>query len=76
MSGFGPILAVKLYRVTLEPTPAVPALPCLDHEAMLHEGVAPHVAVYIQDGSSGESAKESARADASLTTSLASVRMR
>ena len=54
MSGFGPILAVKVYRVTLEPTPAVPALPCLDHEAMLHEGVAPHVAVYIQDGSSGD----------------------
>ena len=54
MSAFGPILAVKLYRVRLEPVPTVPALPCLDHEAMLHEGVAPHVAAYVQDGSSGD----------------------
>ena len=34
---FGPVLAIKLYRLTLDPTPAVPLLPCLDHEAMLHE---------------------------------------
>ena len=37
---FGPVLAIKLYRLTLDPTPAVPLLPCLDHEAMLHESVA------------------------------------
>lgn len=51
---FGPILAVKLYRVTLEPAPPVPVLPCLDHEAMLHEAVAPHAAAYVQDASSGD----------------------
>jgi hypothetical protein len=54
LSAFGPILAVKLYRIRLEPSPDVPVLPCLDHEAMLHEGVAPHVAAYVQDGSSGD----------------------
>jgi hypothetical protein len=51
---FGPVLAIKLYRLTLDPTPAVPLLPCLDHEAMLHESVAPHVAAYIQDATSGD----------------------
>ena len=51
---FGPVLAVKLYRLTLDPTPPVPILPCLDHEAMLHETVAPHAAAYIQDASSGD----------------------
>jgi hypothetical protein len=51
---FGPVLAIKLYRVTLDPTPPVPILPCLDHEAMLHETVAPHAAAYIQDASSGD----------------------
>jgi hypothetical protein len=35
--------------VTLHPVPSVPLLPCLDHEAMLHETVAPHVATYLQD---------------------------
>ena len=54
MAGFGTTLAVKLYRVTLEPAPLVPILPCLDHEAMLHEGVAPHLAAYIQDSASGD----------------------
>ena len=52
---FGPVLAIKLYRLTLDPAPAVPILPCLDHEAMLHESVAPHAAAYIQDASSGRS---------------------
>ena len=42
LSSFGPVLAIKLYRLTLDPAPAIPTLPCLDHEAMLHEGVAPH----------------------------------
>jgi hypothetical protein len=51
---FGPVLAIKLYRLTLEPPPAVPILPCLDHEALLHEGVPPHMAVYIQEQSSGD----------------------
>src|SRR5436189_5080031 len=46
---FSHVLAIKLYRVVLEPPPAVPILPCLDHEAMLHEGIAPHAAAYVQD---------------------------
>jgi hypothetical protein len=54
LSTFGPILAIKLYRITLDPPPQVPALPCLDHEAMLHGRIAPHMAAYVQDGSSGD----------------------
>ena len=51
---FGPLLAVKLYRVAIDPVPPVPMLPCLDHEAMLHEKVAPHAAAYVQDATSGD----------------------
>src|SRR4029078_9794223 len=51
---FGPVLAIKLYRLTLDPAPPVPVLPCLDHEAMLHETVKPHAAAYLQDASSGD----------------------
>src|SRR5678816_1150058 len=51
---FGRALAIKLYRLTLDPAPPVPILPCLDHEAMLHEIVAPHAAAYVQDASSGD----------------------
>jgi hypothetical protein len=51
---FGPILAVKLYRLTLDAPPAVPVLPCLDHEAMLHEAIAPHAAAYVQDATSAD----------------------
>ena len=54
LAGFGPVLAVKLYRLTLQPEPAVPTLPCLDHEAMLHEGIAPHAAAYVQDAVTGD----------------------
>jgi hypothetical protein len=54
LRSFGPVLAIKLYRLTLDPTPAVPILPCLDHEAMLHESVAPHAAAYVQDALSGD----------------------
>jgi uncharacterized membrane protein YuzA (DUF378 family) len=54
LQAFGPVLAIKLYRLALDPAPAVPLLPCLDHEAMLHEGIAPHAATYIQERSSGE----------------------
>lgn len=53
LAGFGSVLAVKLYRLTPTSTPPVPILPCLDHEAMLHDGIAPHLAAYVQDGSSG-----------------------
>ena len=48
------ILSIKLYRLALEPAPAIPTLPCLDHEAMLHEGIAPHAAVYIEERSTGD----------------------
>lgn len=51
---FGAILAVKLYRLHPSRLPAVPVLPCLDHEAMLHEGIAPHAAAYVQESSTGE----------------------
>lgn len=54
LAGFGPILAMKLYRMTREPGPNVPVLPCLDHEAMLHEGIAPHAAAYLQETASGD----------------------
>lgn len=54
LGSFGPILSIKLYRLTLTPSPAVPVLPCLDHEAMLHQIIAPHAAAYVQEASSGE----------------------
>ena len=54
LRSFGPVLAIKLYRLTLDPAPAVPVLPCLDHEAMLHATVPPHAAAYVQDASSGD----------------------
>src|SRR5262245_23075414 len=46
---FSTPLAIKLYRIRLNEAPTVPVLPCLDHEAMLHEGIAAHAAAYIQD---------------------------
>jgi hypothetical protein len=46
----GRILAVKLYRITWQPNAGTPVVPCLDHEAMLHERVPPHAAAYIEDG--------------------------
>jgi hypothetical protein len=51
---FGPPLSIKLYRVHLDPPPPVPAIPCLDHEAMLHQRVPPHAAAYLQERASGE----------------------
>jgi len=43
------VLAIKLYRMRLDRPAGVPVLPCLDHEAMLHDGIAPHTAAYVQD---------------------------
>jgi hypothetical protein len=43
------ILAIKLYRLRLEEAQPVPMLPCLDHEAMLHEGISPHAAAYVRE---------------------------
>jgi hypothetical protein len=51
VGSFSRVLTIKLYRLTLERPPAIPILPCLDHEAMLHEGIAPHAAAYIEDTS-------------------------
>ena len=46
--------AVKLYRLQVDVAPAVPRLPCLDHEAVLHEGIASHAAAYVEDPENGE----------------------
>ena len=51
---FGSICAVKLYRVPLSLIPPVPLIPCLDHEAMLHQRVDPHASAYVQDRLSGD----------------------
>ena len=53
LRAFGPVLAIKLYRIRLENPPATPSLPCLDHEAMLHARIAPHMALYLQEAASG-----------------------
>jgi len=54
LRAFGPICAVKLYRVPLSLIPAVPIIPCLDHEAMLHHRVDPHASAYVQERGSGD----------------------
>ena len=54
LGAFGPVLSMKLYRLTLDPPPPLPIIPCLDHEAMLHQTVAPHAAAYVQEAASGE----------------------
>ena len=52
--GFGTVLSIKLYRVALQSAPRVPSIPCLDHEAMLHQTAPPHVAAYLQEHGSGD----------------------
>ena len=54
LAEFARLRAVKLYRLRVELTTPVPTLPCLDHEAMLHEGIAPHAAAYVEDRETGE----------------------
>ena len=54
LDGFGSVLSVKSYRVPLTPPPPVPLIPCLDHEAMLHQTAPPHVAAYLQERTTGE----------------------
>lgn len=54
LADFGPVLAIKLYRLARNAAPDVPIIPCLDHEAMLHEHVAAHAAAYVQETSSGD----------------------
>jgi hypothetical protein len=50
LATFSRVLAIKLYRLKPDAPPAVPTLPCLDHEAMVHGTVDPHAAAYVQDG--------------------------
>jgi hypothetical protein len=45
----GEILAIKQYRLRVQTPTPIPKLPCLDHEALLHEGIAPHIAAYVRD---------------------------
>jgi hypothetical protein len=54
LGSFGPALSMKLYRLKLDPAPPLPIIPCLDHEAMLHQTVAPHLAAYVQETASGD----------------------
>ena len=54
LASFGPALSIKLYRLKLDPALPLPIIPCLDHEAMLHQTVAPHVAAYVQETASGD----------------------
>ena len=54
LRAFGPALSTKLYRLKLDPAPPLPIIPCLDHEAMLHQTVAPHAAAYVQETASGD----------------------
>jgi hypothetical protein len=54
LAPFGSVLAIKLYRLRRLWAADVPTLPCLDHEAMLHEGIAPHAAAYVQEAASGD----------------------
>ena len=46
---FARVRAVKLYRLPAALPDGVPRLPCLDHEARLHENISPHAAMYIED---------------------------
>src|SRR5262245_25746320 len=50
----GRLLAVKVYRVDPGPDLRVPVIPCLDHEAMLHQHVAPHVSAYLLEPTHNE----------------------
>jgi hypothetical protein len=54
LKDFGPVLAIKLYRLRRSHGPDVPYVPCLDHEAMLHERIPPHAAAYVQEAASGD----------------------
>ena len=51
---FAHLRAVKVYRLRVDLATPVSSLPCLDHEAMLHEGIAPHAAAYVEDRETGE----------------------
>src|SRR5262245_12180925 len=54
LTEFCVVRSIKLYRFKLDPVPRVPVLPCLDHEAMLHEGIPRHAAAYVEDRTSND----------------------
>ena len=49
ISSFARVHAVKVFRLSITLSETVPVLPCLDHEAMLHEEISPHASAYIED---------------------------
>ena len=49
LAGFARLHAIKMYRIAVPLSEPLPVLPCLDHEAKLHEGIPPHAAAYIED---------------------------
>ena len=54
LASFVRLRAVKLHRLRVAGAAAVPRLPCLEHEAVLHEGIEPHAAAYVEDPETGE----------------------
>lgn len=53
VSEFARVHAVKSYRLPVPLPAAAPQLPCLDHEAMLHEDAAPHASLYVEERAGG-----------------------
>ncbi len=53
LSAFARLHAVKTHRVSVPLPESVPVLPCLDHEATLHEGIPPLAAAYVEDMDGG-----------------------
>lgn len=53
VSEFARVHAVKSYRLPVPLPAAAPQLPCLDHEAMLHEDAAPHASLYVEEQAGG-----------------------
>jgi hypothetical protein len=54
LNACGTVLALKVYRMPAPTDITCPVLPCLDHEAMLHHHVAPHISAYVLEASHGE----------------------
>ena len=53
LSTFARLRAVKTCRVSVPLPEALPVLPCLDHEAKLHEGGPARAAAYVEDVDGG-----------------------
>ena len=50
---FARVHAIKLYRLPVDLPGGMLLLPCLDHEARLHENISPHAALYLEDRDGG-----------------------